>query len=80
MSKVNISYGFIALRDPECFSFPVSAAGLGVSGSAKGIAYVEEEPALVVERLDDYWPVEEQSFTAYQHIDDNWYVFFDYEW
>ena len=78
-AKLAIPRGFYASHDPERFTFLASTRGLSVSGSAKGYAYLEEKPDLVVRSLDTYWPDDGRSFTAYQHIKGNWYLYFDFE-
>ncbi len=47
-SKLSIPRGFYAFHAPERFTFFASTQGLSVSGSAKGYAYLEEKPDLVV--------------------------------
>ena len=78
-SKLSIPRGFYAFHDPERFTFIASTHGLSVSGSAKGYAYLAEKPDLVVSNLESYWSERGQSFTAYQHIKGNWYLYFDFE-
>lgn len=71
-------------KDEICFR--VSDRGLSISGSAKGIAWRTgpPEPAKVlVDDLDAYlmkmFPGDHHSFTAYQRIEGNWYLYYDYE-
>lgn len=78
-SRLSIPRGFYAFHDPERFTFIASTQGLSVSGSAKGYAYLAEPPDLVVKNLESYWSADDKSFTAYQHIKGNWYLYFDYE-
>jgi len=78
-SKMSIPRGFYAFHDSERFIFIASSHGLSVSGSAKGYAYLEEKPDLVVTNLESYWSKDGRSFTAYQHIKGNWYLYFDFE-
>jgi len=78
-SRLSIPRGFYAFHNPERFTFLASAQGLSVSGSAKGYAYLEDKPDLVVTNLEAYCPADGRSFTAYQHIKGNWYLYFDYE-
>ncbi|CAN5684851.1 hypothetical protein BH24ACI3_BH24ACI3_00520 [soil metagenome] len=65
--------------EKENVSFYASSKGLSVSGSSKGYAYLEKPPVLLVDDLDSYWSEDSRSFTAYRHIDGNWYLYFDYE-
>ena len=76
---LHIPRGFYAFHDPERFTFLASTRGLSVTGSAKGYAYMEDKPDLVVTNLDTYWSADGRSFTAYRHIKGNWYLYFDYE-
>jgi hypothetical protein len=63
--------------------FHVSSLGLSVSGSGKGIAFVDGAPELVVADLDAHilqaHKDRAESFTAYQRIEGNWYLYYDYE-
>jgi hypothetical protein len=59
--------------------FIASARGLSVSGSAKGYIYTQIPPDLVVEDLDNYFSADGRSFTAFQKIEENWYLYYDYE-
>lgn len=59
--------------------FIASSSGLSISGSAKGYIYTEVHPDLVVEDLDSYDSADGRSFTAYQQIKGNWYLYYDYE-
>ena len=78
-AKLGIPRGFYAFHAPERFTFLASTFGLSVSGSAKGYAYLENKPVLIVSSLDTYWSSDNRSFTAYRHIKGNWYLYFDYE-
>lgn len=77
--KLGIPRGIEVVHQPECITFIASSIGLSISGSAKGYAYLEEPPQLVVDNLDTYWSANGQSFTAFKHIKGDWYLFFDYE-
>lgn len=82
-SKLDLSAGIDAGVDsPEkkkIIWFLSSTKGLSVSGSTKGYAYSVKSPELIVENLDTYWSKDGRSFTAYKHIEGNWYVYFDFE-
>ena len=56
-----------------------SARGLSISGSAKGYIYSQTPPGLIVEDLDSYDSPDGRSFTAFQKIEENWYLYYDYE-
>ena len=58
--------------------FNASSTGLAVTGSGKGYAYVASAPDLVVPSLDAFEPPDAQSFTAYRHIEGNWYLYLEY--
>ena len=78
-AKLGIPRGFYAFHDPEEFIFTANTRGLSISGSAKGYAYLQKKPRLVVADLDSYWSEDGKSFTAYQHIKGKWYLYFDFE-
>lgn len=79
-AKLGIPRGFYAFHDPERFTFLASALGLGISGSAKGYAYLENRPDLIVDNLDAYpGPSGSGTFTAYRHLRDHWYLFLESE-
>ncbi len=78
-SKLSIPRGFHAFHDPENFTFFASTQGLSVTGSAKGYAYLQKVPDLMVADLGAYWSADGKSFTAYRWIKGNWYLYFDHE-
>lgn len=78
-STLGIPRGFYAFHDPERFTFLASTRGLSVTGSAKGYAFLAENPTLIVTNLDTHWSADGRSFTAYRHIKGSWYLYFDYE-
>lgn len=78
-ATLGIPRGFYAWHDPENFTFLASTSGIGVSGSAKGYAYLSRRPDLVVPSLDGYQSPDGGSFTAYRHIKGNWYLYLDHE-
>lgn len=65
--------------DKESIRFIASTRGLSVSGSAKGYVYTRVPPELMVDNLDTYRSEDGRSFTAYQHLEGNWYLYYDYE-
>ena len=67
--------------DPErtAVHFHATTYGLSVTGSSKGYAHLASTPSLVVDNLDEFWSENGESFTAFRHIDENWYLYFDYE-
>lgn len=77
--ELGIPRGFRAKHDPEQFTFIASAVGLGISGSGKGYAYLEDSPNLIVKNLDEYKSPDGRSFLACRQIKGNWYLFLDDE-
>ena len=66
--------------------FHVSSRGLSISGSSKGIVWRSAPPDqtdLLVEDLDAFlaktFPGHPKSFTAYQRLEGDWYLYYDYE-
>lgn len=78
-TKLILSAGIEGYGDKHTVWFIASTQGLSISGSAKGYAYLVERPELIVEDIDHYRSEDGRSFTAYQLIEGNWYVYFDYE-
>lgn len=76
--KLGLPKGISGYGGKNRILFFSSTRGLGVSGSGKGYAYVKEPPELVVDNLDNYKSKDGKSFTAYKHIEGNWYLFFDF--
>ncbi len=79
LEKIGTSRGFYSFRNPTKIDFIVSTKGLGISGSSKGYAYLENRPDLVVENLDNDQAVDGSSYTAYRPITGHWYLFYDVE-
>lgn len=77
--KLDLSAGIEGYNEKDYIWFHASTQGLSVTGSGKGYAYLKERPPLVVDDLDTYWSKDGRSFTAFRHIEDNWYLYFDYE-
>jgi len=78
-TKLNLEAGIEGYGNKRIVYFIASTQGLSISGSAKGYVYSDDRPDLVVENIDDYSSDDGTSFTAYQHIEGNWYLYFDYE-
>ena len=78
-TRLTLTAGVEGYGDKQTVWFIASTQGLSISGSAKGYAYAVERPDLVVEDIDHYRSADGRSFTAYQLIEGNWYVYFDYE-
>lgn len=76
---LNLPHGVGKTEDEEIVWFNVSAQGLAVTGSSKGYAYAKSPPKLIVDSLETYWSKDGRSFTAFRHIEGNWYLYFDYE-
>ena len=77
--RLDLSAGIEGYDEKDLVWFHASTQGLSVTGSSKGFAYLKEPPKLVVEKLDNYWSKDGRSFTAFRHIEGNWYLYFDYE-
>lgn len=77
--ELRIPRGFYSFTNPVRIKLLASASGLSISGSAKGYAFLEEKPDLIVNDLEDYSSTDGESFTAYRHIEGKWYVFHDVE-
>ena len=79
LNTLGLSNGIEGYKEKDLVYFHSSAQGLAVSGSGKGYAFAVIRPALVVDNLDNYWSKDSRSFTAFRHIEGNWYLYFDYE-
>ena len=77
--QLDLSAGIEGYDEKGLVWFHVSTQGLSVTGSGKGFAYLKESPPLVVDSLDTYWSKDGRSFTAFRHLEGNWYLYFDYE-
>jgi hypothetical protein len=78
-NELGLSFGIEGYCEKEKVIFYASTQGLSVSGSTKGYAYLANPPEKIVDNLDKYWSQDRQSFTAFRHIEGNWYLYFDYE-
>jgi hypothetical protein len=86
LSAAHVSAGIEGYDPKDEVWYRVSTRGLAISGSSKGIAWRStppEPPHLLVDDLDAFlaktFPGHPKSFTAYQRIEDNWYLYYDYE-
>lgn len=86
LKSAGISDGIEGYGRKDDIWFRVSDRGLSISGSAKGIVWCSkppQSPKILVDDLDGYlkkmFPGHHNSFTAYQRIDGNWYLYYDYE-
>ncbi len=77
-TRLGLQVGIEGYGEKRQVFFIASTFGLSVSGSGKGYAYCVERPALVVDDIDHYRSPDGKSFTAFQHIEGNWYLYFDY--
>lgn len=78
-SVLGLSAGIEGYCEKATVFFYASTQGLSVSGSTKGYAYLSKAPEKSVDNLDNYRSADNQSFTAFRHIEGNWYLYFDYE-
>lgn len=83
LRKAGVATGIEGYNDKDAITFIVSALGLGISGSGKGFAYLEGTPELLVPDLDAHisqaHAKHAESFTAYQRISGDWYLYYDHE-
>lgn len=88
--KLNVPRGFYAY--PDQIVYVVYAYGLSVSGTSRGYLYSKKQPKNFfkkncghserpLKKIDDFSGCEgyATSYTIYQQIDENWYIFEDYE-
>ena len=78
-----VKNGIESYGEKDMVWFHVSSLGLSVSGSGKGIAYVEGEPEGIMPDLDAHilkaHKERARSFTAFQRLEGDWYLYYDYE-
>ena len=80
LGKLRLHGGIEGYAPKDVIWFHASTKGLGVSGSSKGYAYLERPPELLVRDLDHYERTKGgRSFSAYRHIEGNWYLYLDFE-
>ena len=77
--NLKLTAGIEGLEPKDMVMFHRSTYGLSVSGSSKGFAYFLKPPQLLVDSLDGYRSKDGRSFTAFRHIEGNWYLYYDYE-
>ncbi len=79
--KCNVPRGFSAFHKEEEIQFIASCFGLATGGSCKGYVYKKVKPpeTEIVSSIDDYIPKNSRSYRIYLHIEDNWYLFYDYD-
>ncbi|MEP6704528.1 MAG: hypothetical protein ABJB34_06965 [Acidobacteriota bacterium] len=78
-ADLGLTAGIEGYCEKESIVLYASTRGLSVTGSSKGYAYLGQPPKIITDNLDSYWSEDGRSFTAYRHIDGNWYLYFDYE-
>ena len=77
--ELNLTAGIEGYEEKDLVWFHSSTQGLSISGSSKGFAYVLKPPPLIVDTLDGYRSKDGKSFTAFRHIEGNWYLYYDFE-
>ena len=77
--NLEIKSGIEGYDDKTTVWFHSSSSGLSVSGSSKGYAFLRNPPASTTDNLDNYRSPDGKSFIAFRHIEDNWYLYSDYE-
>ncbi len=78
-SALGLSSGIEGYGERDAVIFYASTQGLSVSGSSKGFAYLTKRPELLVDQLDGYRSPDGRSFSAFRHIEGNWYLHLDFE-
>jgi len=78
-STIGLESGMEGYGKKKSIAFLASSKGLSITGSAKGYMYTTEKPHTIVDDLDRYWSPDGKSFMAFRYIEENWYMFFDYE-
>jgi len=78
-NTLGLSNGIEGYKEKDLIYFRASAQGLAVSGSGKGYAFAVVRPAVVVHNLDNYRSEDSRSFTAFRHIEGNWYLYLEFE-
>jgi hypothetical protein len=79
LRRAGITHGFESRVNDETIEFIVSTWGFSVSGSVKGLAYVKNPKSVKV--VKDLKAVEGHpggDVEAFQHIEGNWYIYFEY--
>lgn len=77
--KLGLTAGIEGYQEKEMIWFHASTQGLSVTGSSKGYVYTTNKPEKVVDNLDNYKSEDGKSFRAFRQIEDNWYLYLDYE-
>jgi hypothetical protein len=78
-TELKLSAGIEGYPPKDSVMFIRSTQGLSVSGSSKGFAFLLKQPELLVNDLDEYKAKQQRSFTAFRHIEGNWYLYYDFE-
>lgn len=79
MEKLGIKRGFSVYGYQGEIKLITSAQGLVTGGSSKGYVYRETEPKPLVDSIDHYRHPNPHSYSIYQKIKPNWYLFYDYD-
>ncbi len=78
-ASLGLPKGIEGSCDKDYIWFYASSMGLSVTGSSKGYVYAAKTPSTVVGNLDDYWSSDGKSFSAFRHLEGNWYLYLEYE-
>lgn len=86
LSAAGVASGIEGYDPKNQVWYHISSRGLSISGSSKGVVWRStppEAPELLVDDLDAFlaktFPGHSRSFTAYQRLEGNWYLYYDYE-
>lgn len=81
LSKLDLSDGIEGYDKKDIIWLHASSRGLAISGSSKGYVYTDNPSKYgkIVDNIENYISPDQQSFTIFQPIEGNWYIYFDYE-
>ena len=86
LSAAGVASGIEGYGPKNQVWYHISSRGLSISGSSKGVVWRSappEAPDLLLDDLDAFlaktFPGHSRSFTAYQRLEGNWYLYYDYE-
>ncbi len=77
--KLGLNEGIARPLDTDTTYLIGSTEGLVTGGSSKGYAYSAKELPTVSGSLDDYERSSPKTRPAYKRIEENWYLYYDFE-
>lgn len=72
---LGVTAGITCYDAKQSIWFLASSRGTSTTSNTKGYAYLTEPPENVVPSLDHYSTDDGRSFTAFRHLEANWYLF-----